>query len=114
LGISVYGKATGGVLGGEFSGNYVQFNQFNGFEAFTTWSDDRLVPMADLEVGMRWSSRTERIKLSAGYYVGLWGNVVTTAEWINGVQAFNFVDISHDSQDTLRFDGLVARAEVRL
>jgi hypothetical protein len=114
LGISVYGKLTGTVLGGEFSGSYTQFNQFNGWEAFTTWSDDRLVPTADGELGLRWSNRTGRIRLSAGYYIGIWGNVVTTSEWINGVQAFNYVDIGRDEHDTLRFDGLVARAEIRI
>lgn len=114
LGVSVYGKGSAGALGGEFSGNYVQFNQFNGIESLVLWDDERLVPMADLELGLRWSSPRERLKLSAGYYMGIWSNVVTTAEWINGVQAYNFVDISNDAQDTLRFDGLVARAEVRL
>jgi hypothetical protein len=114
MGISVYGKLTGGVLGGEFSGHYVQFNQFNGIETAVGWRDDRLVPIADGEWGVRWASPKGAISLSAGYYIGIWGNIVTTAEWINGVQAFNFVDISRDTHDSLQFDGLVARAEVRL
>ena len=114
MGISVYGKAVGGVLGGEFRGTYAQINQFNGTEAFTTWEDARLVPIGEAEVGFRWANRRDSLRLSVGYYVGMWGNMVTTPEWIEAVQGLNFVDISRDSSDSIRFDGLVARAELRL
>jgi hypothetical protein len=114
MGISLYGKAIGSVLGGEFRGTYGQVNQFNGVEAFTTWEDSRLVPMAEAELGFSWVNRRDTLRFSAGYYAGIWSNVVTTAEWINGVQGLSFVDISRDTYDCIRFDGLVARAELRL
>jgi hypothetical protein len=114
LGLSIYGKSTASLLAGEMSGIYGQVNQFNGIEAFETWEDDRLVPTVDLELGLQWANRSGRIRLSGGYYVGVWGNMVTTAEWINGAQALNFVDISRDSRDEICFDGLVTRAELRL
>jgi hypothetical protein len=114
LGVCAYSKAMGSLLAGEFRATYLQFNQFNGVEAFTTWEDTRVVPMAELEVGLSWMSRRGRLRLSTGYYFGAWLNTVTTQEWINAVQAVNFTNVGQDAFDTIQFDGLVARAEVRL
>lgn len=114
FGIAGYSKAMASLLGGQFRGRYLQANQFNGVEAATTWEDSRLVPTAELECGLTWVNRRNNFRLSAGYYFGCWANVVTTSEWINGVQGLNFFDISQDRFDTIRFDGLVARAEVTL
>ncbi len=114
LGIAAYGKFIGGMLGGDFQGSFLQFNQFNGVEAATTWEDARLVPTVEGELGLSWVNRKDTFRLSAGYYMSIWSNVVTTSEWINGVQNLNFVDIGRDEYDSLRFDGLVARAELRL
>jgi hypothetical protein len=113
-GICLYGKAVGSLVGGEFSATYAQANQFNGLEVFAAWEDARLVPIAELEAGLSWMTRCGRLRLSAGYYFGMWMNTVITQDWINAVQAVNFSDVGQDAHDSIRFDGLVARAEVRL
>ncbi len=113
-GVCLYSKAMGSLLGGESRGSYLQANQFNGVEVFTTWEDNRLVPIAEAELGVSWMSRGGMLRLSAGYYLGAWMNMVTTQEWINAVQAINFTDVGQDAYDSIRFDGLVARVELRI
>jgi hypothetical protein len=113
-GVCFYGKAMGSLLGGESRASYLQANQFNGIEAFTAWEDARLVPIAEAELGLSWMNRSGMVRLSAGYYLGAWMNMVTTQEWIDAVQAVNFTDVGQDAYDSIRFDGLVARAEIRI
>ena len=50
-----------------------------------------------------------RVQLTAGYVFSAWFNTVKTQEFIRSVQQNDFLDLG----DTLTFDGLVARAELR-
>jgi Legionella pneumophila major outer membrane protein precursor len=109
---SVYGRSRGSLLAGRFSGSYLQRNTFNGaLEALANWQDDRLVPIWEYELGLAWQSANGHLRLSAGYRVDLWFNMVTTPTWIDAVQTEGFSDVNLD--DTLSFDGLVVRLELR-
>ncbi|QEG33134.1 Lpg1974 family pore-forming outer membrane protein [Bythopirellula goksoeyrii] len=104
-GLFVYGRGVTNILVGEFDASYRQSNTFAGNQAFTDWSAGRVVPVVDLEAGIGWVGPMRRFKVSAGYMVSAWFNVVTTDEFIQAVQQSNFVDPS----GTLTFDGLTAR-----
>ena len=68
------------------------------------WEDNRVVPQLEYEAGFclqpcgKW-------RFSAGYMVSQWLNTVSTPEFINAVQANNYVDV----RDQVTFAGLVAR-----
>ncbi len=111
-GLSVYSKGYINALAGQFQCDYVQVNQFNGVEAVVGYTDDRLITISEMEVGVTWTNCRGNVKVGAGYYVAVWDNVITTPEWINSVQQVNFVDVSQDDNDTIAFDGLVIHAEL--
>ena len=113
-GLGVYGKAVGSLLGGRFQTDYMQVNEFNGVEALFASQEDRVVPIAEFEVGVRWTSQGGMVQWSGGYQFATWSNVVTTPEYINAVQQSTFVDISQDAHDTITFDGLVTRLQISL
>ena len=106
-GFFVYGQGITNLMVGEFSADYTQVNSFNGTEAFTRWSAGRIVPALDLELGFGWVAPRRRLRVSGGYLVSTWFNVVKTDEFIDAAQTHNFDNLS----DILTFDGLVARAE---
>jgi len=105
-GIYVYGRGVTNLMVGEFKADYQQTNTFNGVEAFTNWSGGRVVPVLDLELGLGWVGPRRRLKLSGGYLVSSWFNVVKTEDFINAAQNHDFDSLSGN----LTFDGLVARA----
>ena len=107
-GLSVYSKGHINALAGQFNCDYLQFNQFNGVEAVVGWSDDRVITISELEVGLGWTNCRGNVKVSLGYYFAIWDNVVTTPEWINAAQNVSFIDVNNDDDDNLAFDGLVA------
>ncbi len=108
-GFSVYGRGTASFLVGKFKSSYTQTNQFNGIEVQTGLDVNRIVPILDLELGLAWTSFNEMFRISGGYFVSAWYNTVTTPGWIASVQRLDFLP----GKDTLTFDGLTARAEVR-
>jgi hypothetical protein len=108
-GFSVYGRALVAALTGEFDSHYRMFTPPATRRAEAIWQDDRIVPMLDYELGLAWTSPLGRFRLAAGYLASHWFNAVTTPVFVDAVQANNYVDVS----DTISFDGLVGRAEVR-
>jgi hypothetical protein len=106
-GLSAYGTGILNVLVGTFDASYVQIDSFNQIEAFTSWSAARIVPVLDLEIGVAWLTLSRHLRISAGYRVSVWFNVVKTEDFIHAAQAHDFRDLD----GTLTFDGLVARAE---
>lgn len=106
-GVFVYGSGITNVLFGEFDASYVQTHSLNGIEAFTTWNAGRIVPVLDLEFGAGWWGVNRHLRLSAGYRVSTWFNVVKTEDWVWAVQNHDFRNLD----GTLTFDGLVGRAE---
>ena len=86
---------------------YSQVNSFNGVEAMTSWNAGRIVPALELEAGAGWIGVNRHLRLSAGYRMVAFFNMVKTDQWIRGVQNHDFTSMD----GTLTFDGLVARAE---
>lgn len=109
-GLYVYGQGIANLMVGEFKANYAQVFNLNNVaapEAITSWSGGRIVPAFDLELGLGWVGPRRRLRLSSGYMVSMWFNVVKTEDFINAAQTHDFDGMS----SILTFDGLVARAE---
>jgi hypothetical protein len=105
----VYGRGIANLLVGDVTADFVQENQFNGVEVDTSYTENRIVPVVDLEVGIAWLGPGGRLRLSGGYLVSAWFNMLTTPTWIDSVHAVNFTD----REEVLTFDGLTGRAEWR-
>jgi hypothetical protein len=107
---SIYGNAGVSPIVGQFSSFYTTVN--NSTEVLLTtafWKDDRFVTILDYELGLAWTSEGGGVRFSAGYLAQFWYNTITTPVLVDAVQADNYVDVG----DTLSFDGLVARVELR-
>jgi len=112
-GFLAYAKAHGSLIAGEFRAKYDQGNAFDASVVDTSWEAGRIVPTLDLELGVGWTSASGYWRFSGGYLFSSWYNVVKTDEWINAVQANDFVDLGNTSDEALTFDGFVARVETR-
>ena len=108
-GMLLYGSAASSFLAGEFRGQYLQQSSFDPVVVDGNWKSGRILTTLDLELGAGWQSANGHIRLSAGYLVSAWFNAVKTSEFIHGIQQNDFRGLS----DTISFDGLIARAEVR-
>jgi hypothetical protein len=108
-GLMVYGSGVASFVGGEFRGRYAQADSARGLVVNTGWNEDRVVSILDLEVGVGWSGWCDRVRVTAGYMFSGWFNPVITDEFIDSVRVNNSVDAG----DSLSFDGLVLRSEVR-
>jgi hypothetical protein len=107
---TVYGRAMAAALAGTFDSHYRMFNDTTqALLAQSNWSDDRIVPMIDYELGVAWVGPQGRLRLALGYMTTFWFNTVTTPVWVDAVQANNYVNVS----DTIAFDGAVGRIECR-
>lgn len=109
-GFSVYGNAGVSPVVGQFSTSYSMYNESTDvLLADARWKDDRFVTILDYELGLAWTSCSGCLRLSAGYMAQFWYDAITTPELIDAVQATNYTDVG----DTLSFDGVVTRVEVR-
>jgi hypothetical protein len=105
---SVYGRSLVAALSGEFENHYRMFNNTTEvLLAESMWNDDRIVPMLDYEIGVAWTSPQGHLRFAAGYMGSHWFNAVSTATFVDAVQADNYVNAG----DTISFDGLVGRIE---
>jgi hypothetical protein len=109
-GFSLYGNTFLTFLLGEFQSTYRQFNLTTDTrEAFSHWTDARMVPLLETELGLSWANCTGNLRVSAGYQLMWWFNAVTVGEHIQAVQNSNFLNVG----DTIAFDGLTTRVEWR-
>ena len=104
-GLITYYRGALSLLAGEFDARYRQVGP--GISA--AMQDDRLVPQIDLELGLGWESHDGAMRMTAGYFWGLWHNTLAAPDFINGVQSGQLPGVD----ETLIFDGLAIRAEVR-
>lgn len=109
VGFMVYGRTYASFIAGHFDSRYLQQNSLALTQAFTSWKDDRVVPILEYELGAGWQNQRGTVRLTAGYYMAAWFNSVTTNNFIQAVQRSNYVSVN----DTITFDGLVARFELR-
>jgi hypothetical protein len=110
-GIYVYGKTAASFIAGDFRARYTQGSDVDPVIVDTAWEAGRLVTILDLELGAGWQSPCGCWRLSTGYLISTWYNVVPTDAWIGAVQNNVFNDLGHE--DYLTFDGLTARVEYR-
>lgn len=109
-GFLAYGRLTAAALSGRFRSQYDMINSTTDvLLAQANWDDDRVISQVEYELGIGWTNSSECFRVSAGYMFSHWGNVVTTSELIDAVQADNYTDVG----DTISFDGLVMRVEFR-
>jgi hypothetical protein len=109
-GLMVYGRGIVSLLAGQIKASYVQTSAFSGTEVNTYWKAGRIVPTLDLEAGIGWRSRCDRLRLSLGYVYTTWFNTLAMDEWIDAVNANSFAGLGDDA---ITFDGLVAHGEWR-
>lgn len=112
-GMLVYGKTAASFVGGEFHAEYIGALRDQLPSVATTWKANRLVSMLDLELGVGWASPGGRLRVTGGYMVSGWFNVVKTADWIRAVQGGDFQGLDDAPDNVLTFDGLVVRTEFR-
>jgi hypothetical protein len=108
-GFLAYGRGYANFLVGRFDAEFLQQNIFIGNQAIAGLSDRRIVSQLELELGVGWQTACGHFRVTAGYYLAGWFNTITTPSWVDAVRADNYRRIS----DTLTFDGLTARAELR-
>jgi hypothetical protein len=109
-GVLVYAKGHANFVAGEFKANFWQQNQFGGAAVIRNdFADYRVLSILETELGLGWESGGGRLRVTGGYMVQGWFNALTTGTYIDGVQAGNFTDLA----ETLAFNGLVGRLELR-
>jgi hypothetical protein len=104
----VYGNSAVSFVAGEFRADYIQTSTADPVVAQTFYSNGRIVPMLDLELGAGWMSSQQNVQIRGGYLISSWYNTVRTDNWIAGVQNNNMRDLSRATS----FDGLTARLTV--
>lgn len=107
-GLLTYFRGGASLLMGRFDADFQQTSVFSGTQATAGIFEDRIVPQFELELGTGWQSPEGAFRITAGYLVSAWSNIVTTPAFIDGVQAQELDDIS----ETITFGGLAVRAEV--
>lgn len=112
-GLLVYGKGAASFVAGEFNANYFQGSDQDPSIVDTSYKAGRVITMLDFELGAGWQSSNGRIRLTAGYMVNSWMNMLKTADYIRGVQANDYRGLDFAGENTMTFDGFVTRAEYR-
>jgi len=113
-GLMVYGKAAARVLGGTFRAEYFQGTlPADPIQVDAAWRAGRLVSILEMETGVGWTSCNGCLRLTGGYMVNAWLNVVKTADWIQAVQTDDLGRLDDAVDNVITFDGFVARAELR-
>jgi hypothetical protein len=108
-GLAIYGTAMASFVGGRFVGDFVQADNLSGMVVSTGWTDDRVIPILDLELGVAWVGCCGHLRVSGGYLFSAWFNVPRTEDFIHAVQTNDLTKL----HDALTFDGLAARMELR-
>lgn len=112
-GLGFYGKGNVSFLLGDFATSYDQNNIFQGLLASQSFSQNRLVTNLDLELGVTWASCNDRLRISGGYLIQSWSNVISTNGLIDATRQNAFTQNRDNLRDTLIFDGFVVHAELR-
>lgn len=112
-GLGVYGKGHLSFLLGEVDTTYQQQNIFQAQLVNTGFEQSRLVTNLDLEMGVSWTGCNDHLKVSLGYLISSWGNMVSTNGLIESVQTGTFHQNRNNLRDTLIYDSIVAHVELR-
>lgn len=110
-GLLVYSKGAVNFLFGSNSADYLQTNIFTGIQAQTGLRETRVVTVPEFELGAGWQSCNGCFRITAGYYLAAWFNMMTTPEYLSTVRES---PNSFERQiKTLTLDGMNVRAEWR-
>lgn len=110
-GLFVYGRGEASFLGGSFSADYMQVNQFDvGVPIANSLEDYRLVSVLEAELGIGWSSRCGRIRAMGGYSASGWFNTLLLNNYLDSIRHSSYGD---HLDDTFGLNGIVARFEFR-
>lgn len=101
-GLSLYGKSMLSLLAGEWTADYEQVNQFGGGVIANGIEDFRIIPVAEAELGLKWSCLENRLSVHGGLLVSAWFDSMTTRSYIGGVRSGQIQDID----ETMTFSGL--------
>ncbi len=112
-GLGVYGKGYVNFLVGDFTASYEQQNVFQAQLASTGFKEARLVTNLELETGVSWTGFNDHLRVSVGYMITSWSNMVSTNDLIDAVQTSTFNQNRNNLRDTLIIDSFVARLELR-
>lgn len=107
----VYSKGSVNFLVGSNSADYLQTNIFTGVQAQTGLRETRIVTVPEFELGTGWQSCDGRFRITAGYYIAAWFNMMTTPEYLSTVR--ELPNSFERQMKTLTLDGLSLRAEWR-
>lgn len=110
-GLRLYGKALASFLAGDWTGSYIQVDQFfpgSGVIA-NSYEDYRVTPVMELELGLGWQSKCGHFRGNVGYLTSAWYDAISTREYIDAVRNTNYVSID----ETITFSGLTAGVEAR-
>ena len=103
---SVYGRAAGSLMTGDYNATVTEYNN-NGATALTNVNQSfrKITPVAEMAFGVSYQS--EHLRLSLGYEITNWFNLVDTPSFVDDVQQGKFL---HNVSD-LGVDGLAVKAE---
>lgn len=110
-GFMVFTRANVNFLVGSCITDYRQTNVFAGTQAQTGLTDTRIVTMPELELGAGWQGCNGHLRITAGYYLAAWYNMMTTTESLATVRTTP--NTFEPETRTLTLDGLTTRAEFR-
>lgn len=108
-GLSIYGKAFGSLLAGNWQADYTLVNQFGGGVIGNRYDDYRVSPVVDTELGLGWTSKGGGLRVTSGYMFSTWFNAVNNRDYIQAFRRGNLLDLDH----SLTFSGLTFRTELR-
>lgn len=108
-GMLIYGRGVSSFLGGDWKATYRQTNQFGGGVVANQYEEYRITPVTELELGFGWQSDKGHVRATVGYLTSAWFNSVSTREYIDAVRNNQY----HDVDETITFDGLTSRIELR-
>ncbi len=106
-----YTRGTVNFLVGTCSADFTQTNVFTGIQARTGLQDSRIVTVPELEVGGGWQSHNGCVRITAGYQIAAWFNLLTTPEYLSTIRVTQN-SFQHETR-TLTLDGLSGRIEFR-
>jgi hypothetical protein len=110
-GLMGYWRTGASFIGGQFRADYNDTYLMPEGPVLVTshWNGGRLVTILEAEIGVGWSSKSQRMRFRAGYLVNGWFNTVGPGSYLGAVQSSNFGRLSRN----FSLDGLTASAEWR-
>lgn len=110
-GFLFYTRGNVNFLVGNAIADYTQTNVFAGTQAVTGLTESRIVTVPELELGAGWQNCCGNFRITAGYYLSAWFNMMTMPEYLSVVRTTP--NTFEPQQKTLTLDGLNVRAEYR-